>query len=539
MEKLCILLVISLASVIALETWYPSKLKQSTYGYTSVCTDDFCDTLDVPEPGPDNRFVLVTSSKAGERFNYTKGIFRCSGSTTEDNGLNPTILEVNRKKLYRNSKILGFGGAFTGSVSYILSRLSPKLRACLYNSYFSLGDGARYNLIRIPIGCSDFDLENWAYNLWPENDQKLSNFTKLDARDRKRNQQFKEMKRITGRRNFQIFGCAWGSPPWMKVNQSEWTGQPSNPLRPEYYQTWADYHVKWTQLMIQDGMPIWAISGQNEPYFSQFVPIPGVTWKPRDQSKWLIENLTPALDRAGLSNIRIVGYEDERKEVSHWMEEMHNENNCSTKLMDFIGVHGYLDSKTDPNILNELNRRYQLPILCTEMSFKKVKLGSWERAEEFIDFLMSNLQHNVVGYIDWNIVLNSTGGPTTSGPLDAFIVVNDDFTAFEKQPMFYAMAHFSRFIPPGSIRIDTSISGMNSDAVKTVAYLRRDSKISIILFNSSNETVCLTIYDEYKGMTEITLNARSLNTIIYSTKNRRSNNRTRRRRTRNIADLYT
>lgn len=519
MGKACILVIIGLSSVFAIETWYPARLKQTADGHTSVCTEDYCDTLDVPEPGPGNRFVLISSSKSGERFNYSKGEFSTDDFVSTGNDSSTNVLQVNRKNLHERVKILGFGGAWTGSVTYILNRLSPKLRACFYNSYFSIEDGARYSLIRVPIGGSDFDFDKWVYNLYPQNDTKLSNFTKLDERDVVRNQQIKELKQVTNRKSFKIIGCAWTCPPWMK-ERGRWNGKLDNQLKQEYHQTWANYHVKWTKLMTHDSIPIWALSTGNEPFFTNFVPNVALTWLPRVQSRWFTSSLLPALQRTGLKDTRIIGYEDVRPESINWLEKMDQEVSFATNYLDYVGIHGYLDSKSDPNILKEIPQRFRLPTLYTEMSFQGgVKLGSWERAENLTTILMESLQHSTAGYIDWNLILNSTGGPTMSSPLDAFIIVNDDFTTLEKQPMFYAMAHFSRFIPPGSIRIDANICGIHSKVVKSLAYVRKDSKIVVILFNTADHSVDLNMEDELKGSAPIELSPRSINTIIYSTKN--------------------
>lgn len=516
-------------SVLSLDTWYPCKLKETVDGFNCVCTEDgYCDTLDVPEPVYGNRFVLITSSMAGERFNYTKLQF---GS---DNGQNSsssssswtcpptgTTLKINRRKHFLESRIFGFGGAFTGTVSHILNHLSPKLQQCFYNSYFAIDEGLRYTLMRIPIGCSDFDIEKWAYNLTPENDKKLSNFTQLSRQDRLRNQQIKQLKSASGNGNLQIIGCAWSPPPWMK-SKNQWNGRTDNQLKPEYYQTWANYLTRWARLMIQDGIPIWGLSTGNEPLYGKNLNDSALSWKPNDQARWFDKNLRPAMDRSRLSNLRIIGYDDHRGGAIEWLNQMEVEKSKIVDDMDILGIHAYFDSTTNANILDEITDQYDVPILYTEMSFRNVTHGSWQRAEELINILMSILSRNVVGYVDWNLILDSNGGPRfLNFPLDAFIIVNDDFKSFEKQPMFYAMAHFSRYIPPGSIRIDTNICGAHKDAVQSVAYWRIDGKTSIILYNSAEHGVDLTINDENKGTAKITLKPKSLNTIVYSTRNNR------------------
>lgn len=519
MTQVCIALMLLISSVMSFETWYPCKLKEYPEGHNCVCSEDYCDTLDVPTPSHGSRLVLITSSKSGDRFSYTKWKF--VNGTDDKCESQSTTLKVNRRKSFRESRIFGFGGGFTGTVSYILTRLPPQLQECFYNSYYSLDDGLSYTLMRIPIGSSDFDLENWAYNLTPENDRKLSNFTRLDDRDRQRNHQIKEMKSVTGLKNVQIFGCPWTPPPWMKA-KNQWTGLADNQLKPKYYQIWANYLARWARFMIRDGIPLWGISLGNEPLFAPNTNISALNWKPRDQARWYVENLEPALNRAKLTNLRIIGYDDHRGGVIEWLNEMEMEKPRVVDDIDMIGIHGYFDSETNDHILDELNQQYDAPILYTEMSFRNITYGSWQRAEEFINLLISALKRNVVGYVDWNLILDQSKTSNMANfPLDAFIIVNENYKSFEKQPMFYAMAHFSRYIPPGSIRIDTNICGAMKDSLQSLAYWRLDGKTTVILYNSSDQTVNLTINDEYKGTANITIKPRSLNTIVYSTRYKR------------------
>lgn len=91
------------------------------------------------------------------------------------------------------------------------------------------------------IGGCDFDLEPWAYNELPRNDKELSNFTALDPRDLQKIEQMKRLKTVAKLDNLKIMAAAWSAPTWMKSNE-RWTG--FGTLRSEYYQTWANYHLK-------------------------------------------------------------------------------------------------------------------------------------------------------------------------------------------------------------------------------------------------------------------------------------------------------
>lgn len=96
-------------------------------------------------------------------------------------------------------------------------------------------------MLRTSIGGCDFDLEPWAYNENPQYDKNLTNFDKLDPRDLLKIQQIKRIKLVAKIDDIKIIAAAWSPPPWMKSNNN-WTGFSS--LKPEYYETWAKYHLK-------------------------------------------------------------------------------------------------------------------------------------------------------------------------------------------------------------------------------------------------------------------------------------------------------
>lgn len=244
--------------VSALNTSKPCALFQTEYGDSCACTENYCDTLDVPEPDFGDEFVWVTSSKGGDRFSYEKGkiSIRNSSESFEEGEI---TLRIDQRIKHEKSKVIGFGGGFTDAVSHIVEKFSPNLRRHFYDSYFSKKNGIGYNILRIPIGGSDYDLEQWTYAMQPENDTELLSFAELDRRDTLRNAQIKEAKEQTGNDDVIIFGAAWTPPRWMK-QKHQWYGKTDNQLQLRFYQVWADYHARWLDLMKNDGMPVWSIS---------------------------------------------------------------------------------------------------------------------------------------------------------------------------------------------------------------------------------------------------------------------------------------
>jgi glucosylceramidase len=214
-----------------------------------------------------------------------------------------SVVNINVNRTSKHQKIIGFGGAFTGSVSHNLKQLkSDKLREYVYEGYYSKQKGNGYNLMRFPIGGCDFDIEPWAYNEFPEHDPFLTGFTKLDQRDLEKIEQVKELKKVSKNYDIKVVGAAWSPPRWMKTN-GEWSG--FSALRDEYFQTWAEYHVKYLELMKQHNFPFWAVSTGNEPLnaviYPHFVKFMTLGWLPREQGRWLGDHFGPAMKNSSIT----------------------------------------------------------------------------------------------------------------------------------------------------------------------------------------------------------------------------------------------
>lgn len=400
-ELIVLSIFINLAS--ALNATYPCKLVKVKYGYNCECTDKYCDTLSVPNPK--HGFVFVTSSESGYRFAYKNGEFSSHKLSDTEN-----VLVIDQTIKYEKPQIIGFGGTFTGTVSHIIEKLSPKLRQHFYKSCYSKDDGLAYNMMRVPIGGSDFDLEPWTYDNVDGNDTELLHFKTLDERDKVRNQQIKQLQAISENDDIKVTGASWTAPLWMKAAH-RMDGRADNRVIPEFYETWANLHIKWTNLMEKDGIKIWCLSTGNEPYYVQNLNEWFVTgWNAGDQAEWIVNYLMPALKKSTNSTIKIQIYDDVRASSLEYLNEMVARHNDVIKHSDYIAIHGYSDLRSSSSILDDLYTKYDKQILYTEMSFGirgvGVLAGSWLRAENLTSHLIGALQHNVAAYIDWNLMLN-------------------------------------------------------------------------------------------------------------------------------------
>ncbi|KOX77824.1 Glucosylceramidase [Melipona quadrifasciata] len=124
------------------------------------------------------------------------------------------------------------------------------------------------------------------------------------------------------------------------------------------------------------------------------------------------------------------------------------------------------------------------------------------------------MNHWGIGWVDWNLVLNKAGGPNwINNYVDAPIIVNPETDEFFKQPMYYALKHFSRFVERGSVRID-----LNNDLsnVKSTAFVTPSNEVVVVLYNQNNKEEDVVLKDPNNGSVCLKLLPYSINTIIYA-----------------------
>ncbi|KAI8045127.1 hypothetical protein M5D96_001306 [Drosophila gunungcola] len=530
----------------------PCKLRDASHGKVCVCTADYCDYLENPVLTDENEWYLISSSKQGLRFSTTSDKFGTEKKVTVQDyveqvpeAANETIvsrllddvvasaftlesressitrsvtLRLDRTKTHQ--KMVGFGGSYTGSVTYLVDNFKKsELGDHLYKSYYA-EQGLGFNLMRVPIGGCDFDLEPWSY-AEEEGNTLLSDMDELDERDVARVAQIRRLVEVSGVKNLLVKGTAWSAPPWMKTN-NRWTG--FGRLKKQYYQIWADYHLRWLKLMEDNGIPIWAISTGNEPlngiFFMFFVKFMSMGWTPQTQAVFLNDYLGPAIRNSEFKDIILFGNDDQRFTFPTWFKMMNRTRPNSIDYLDGLAVHWYWDEIFGSSFIEQTTEYAPDKILIVSESCIGDKpwqaaaplLGSWERAEKYARDYLLNLKLGFHGWIDWNICLDEGGGPNYVDNMwmpQSLSILQE----FYKQPMFYAMGHFSKLVPEGSVRIDAVPSNVNLDSV---AFLRPDNKIAAVLFNSGRADLDITLVDSVRGQFVVNVPAKSIHTLLYS-----------------------
>lgn len=264
----------------------------------------------------------------------------------------------------------------------------------------------------------------------------------------------------------------------------------------------------------------------NDDLITSFFSHPKKGWLPENQGKWIGENLGPALNNSGFHDVKLFSGDDQRYTFPWWFDRL---KRYAPNAMDYVSglaVHWYWDRMIPPILLDKAHDKYPDKIILNTESCVGDKpyehhgpvLGSWERAEKYALSVIQDLQHFVGGWLDWNLVLDESGGPSyVNNTVDAAVVFNTTSkNEIYKQPIFYVLGHFSKFLPAGSVRIDSQLRGIRGRHIKSVAFLCPDNTVTIILYNSSNKKKTIDFTDDERGSYEINLEPRSITTFVYA-----------------------
>ncbi|XP_029032057.2 lysosomal acid glucosylceramidase-like [Osmia bicornis bicornis] len=475
-------------------------------GFTvCVCNATYCDTIAKPGIQTNGSFYSYVSSKAGLRMKPKEGQFGSCQQT-----LPTDTLTIDTTEKYQT--IYGFGGAFTDAAGINIKKLSEAAQDQLIRTYYHPTEGSRYLLGRLGIGGTDFSTRAYSYDSYP-NDTSLEHFA-LAPEDYNYKIPFMK-KALELNPETKFFGATWAPPSWMKTRAKN---NGYGFLKEEYYQLYAEYLVKFLDAYKENGLKIWAISTGNEPLFN-YLPTDAIEvlgWTAKGVGTWVANNLGPTL-AASQHSTKILALDDNRNELPWFVPQMF-ENEKAKNYVSGIAVHWYSDHVAPPSVLDLTHDSFPDKfILMTEAclgngSPQHVILGSWEHGQKYMLSILEYLNNWAIGWVDWNLVLDKNGGPNfIDNYVDSPIIVNPETDEFYKQPMYYAIAHFSRFIDRGSVRISIT----DTATIKSAAFVTPSNEVVVVLHNGNSVSKNVVLKDLKKGTICLELPANSMHTVIY------------------------
>ncbi|XP_046610761.1 lysosomal acid glucosylceramidase-like [Neodiprion virginianus] len=475
-------------------------------GTVCVCNATYCDTIPVYETPSNGSYLRYTSSGDDVRLSRTLGDF--TNETTSDGA----VILLQRNVTYQS--IQGFGGAFTDAATINIKSLSKAAQTNLLTSYFAK-EGIRYNIGRVPVAGTDFSTRNYTYDD-NDGDVSLGNFSLADEDFDYKIPLMLEALEINEELRF--LASSWTAPPWMKTNADYVNGY----LKEEYYQVYADYLIKFLDAYYDQGLEMWAITTGNEPNngITSNCTITSMSMTMNETATWLASNFGPALTKSKHNKTLILSLDDQRSFLMTYLKDMF-ENELAKNYTDGVAIHWYDDKTTNASVLTEFHDSYPEPFLLMDeasvliwAAVGELSLGSWSTGEKYINDIFENLENWVTGWMDWNIALNKDSEPNwTSGfRAQSPIIVNPDDDEFYKQPLFYAIAHFSRFIPRNSVRLELT---QTNSSLRSLAFETPENETVIVVYNNQTLDQRVIIRDTEKGDIEVELIGGSIHTILY------------------------
>lgn len=422
-------------------------------------------------------------------------------------GLGP-VITIDDSMAYQTMD--GFGFALTGGSAEHLMAMSADARSQLLHELFEPGPASTgISYLRLTIGASDLNSFVFSYDDLPagETDPDLQNFDlgpdRLDVIPI-----MHEILEINP--NIPILGSPWSAPAWMKENEEVRGGH----LKPKYYPSYAQYFVKYIQEMAREGIRISAITIQNEPLNSRNTP--SMPWYLDEQRTFLRDHLIPAFKQAGLeTDLVLFDHNTDRSDYPLALLD-------DPVISDFALGSGFHNYRGDLGAMSVVHRaRPDKHLYFTEQMVTEDptsnEIAIARRVKRMIIGVTRNWSRNV---ILWNLAADPHNDPHTDnggcGICQGALTLDGDTVT--RNIAYYTIAHASRFVPPGSVRIASTAPGDDTvqltedeerpgliratlihetEVLPNVAFRTPDGQIVLIVANDSFYADSLLV--QYRG----------------------------------------
>ena len=378
--------------------------------------------------------------------------------------------------------LLGIGGALTDASAETFAKLPKAQQQEFLKAYYSPTDGIGYTLARTSIGSCDFSSGSYTYVA--DNDEALKSFSV------KHDEQFRVplIKQATAAAGgkLPLFVSPWSPPAWMKTNHDLLHG---GKLLPQYCQAWANYYVKFIKEYERLGVPIWGLTVQNEPMATQ--KWESCVFTAEDERDFIKGFLGPTLRKGGLGDKKLIAWDHNRDLLYQRASTVLNDPDAAQYVWG-IGYHWY-ETWTTSGMLFDNERRVQetfpnTHLLFTEgcaEAFKLDHVNDWALGERYGYSMLNDFNAGTVGWTDWNVLLDETGGPNHVGNFCfAPIIADTKAGKLLYTNAYYYIGHFSKFVRPGARRVATT---SNRDWLQTTAFRNSDGKLAVVVLNQSDK----------------------------------------------------
>lgn len=375
-------------------------------------------------------------------------------------------LSVSFDESIRYQTIDGWGVSLTGASSWLLTeQLSEARREEVMESLFG-ATGIGLSMLRQTMGASDFNLATYSYNDGGP-DPELTRFS-IDPDREYILPRVKEALAVNPQ--IKVMASPWSPPGWMKSSGDLIGGTLLN----VYYQSNADYFVKFIQAYEAEGVPIYAVTPQNEPGYSP-AHYPGMILTKNQQIKFIGDYLGPTFREAGLERVKIVCHDHNYDGLDIPQAIL------ASPASEYVAGAGFHHYGGPIQAMSTLNAQYpEKGIWFTEGGF-----GEWNDHFDNIVHEMIEIPRNwAKAIVLWNAALDQNSGPSVIGddnPNEGMLLIRSDRKdAVSYNGQYYYLGHLSKFVRPGAERV-ASPSWVGD--VETVGFVNTDGSRVLVAAN--------------------------------------------------------
>jgi glucosylceramidase len=379
------------------------------------------------------------------------------------------VIEVDSTKEFQ--KIDGFGYTLTGGSAQFINKMTAQAKADLLRELFGSDEKSiSINYLRISIGASDLNEAPFTYDDMPsgQSDIMLANFN-LGPDKKDLIPILKEILLINPK--IKIVATPWSAPIWMK-DKSSFVG---GGLKPEYYEVYAKYFVKYLQQMKAEGITIEAITPQNEPLNPNNNP--SLLMTAIQQTNFIKNNLGPELKTAEL-NTKIIAYDHNCNNTSYPIDIL-----SDTKANPFVDGSAFHLYEGNINAMSIVHNAFpQKNVYFTEQYTDSKGDFGGDLKWHLKNVILGSMRNWSKNALEWNLANDPNYGPHTEGgctTCKGALTISGSFVT--RNVSYYIIAHAAKFVPAGSVCISSNIT----NGLQTVAFKTPNGKKVLIVENDN------------------------------------------------------
>jgi glucosylceramidase len=466
-------------------------LKLSAIGLAATTTSEFAYGIPSSAVAPQSDEIAVRVTGGKLRYAAADSLaWRNAGEAGE----NAIVLDPATKF----QEMLGFGAAFTDAACYTFNRLSAPARDQLFHELFHPSEMG-LSVCRTCVGASDYSTEIFSYDEGaPDPEMKRFSIAHDQA-------YVLPMLREARKANpdLFLFSSPWSPPGWMKAGGSMLGGS----IWQHFFPAYAQYFLKFLQAYAADGVPVQAISVQNEVDTDQDGRMPACSWPQEYEIGFVKNHLGPLFQKNGISTkIWILDHN-----YNLWGRAICELDDADLrKFTNAVAFHGYVGTPEMMTKVHEAHPDAQMYWTEGGPDYTAPDYATdWHKWGQTFTQALRNWCQGITG---WNLSLDEKGRPNIGPfPCGGMVTIHSQTKEVTRSGQYWAFAHFSRAIKRGAKRF---ASTSNLSGVDQVAFENPDGQKILVVTNSSGaKTVTLK---QANKMAQVNLPAESISTLVWS-----------------------